>query len=294
MEYFFLFLFGWLVVLSPVVIYALVIERRRRNNASEFQEQIAAFQRQLDNLERRTRVPAEPARAPQSAVATAASSEPVVRIIPQEAPGRVTTEKPSVPQPAFHPAPPIPPASTTEPTITERPAVPITAPPLAVTPLVPAPPVATPPTSTTSVPPPPPVQTQPKVTEVGGIPLTPRPQPAEPAKPVAPPPAPRVVIPPAPPAPPPQSAASASHTTRSTMPAEKKSISLEERLGISWAATIGTVVVVVGVVSYTAIKWEGMPNGLHVTLLYLLSAAMLGLGIFLERKDLYKILGRVL
>ncbi len=37
-----------------------------------------------------------------------------------------------------------------------------------------------------------------------------------------------------------------------------------------------------------------MSPGLHVTLLYLLAVGMLALGIFLERKDQYKVLGRVL
>jgi len=306
---FFGVLIGWLIVLSPVLIYALVIERRRRDNAAEFQEKIAAFQRQIDILERRTRVPAEPVHVAQSAGAVAPTAEPVVRIIFREAPAAapVTTERPPFPQPA---SPPVP----TQPSVPAKPTAPVdraalAAPPFGVPASGPTPPVAPSPVVvplplTTSVPPPPPVQSQPKVVEVGGIPVTPRPQPVEPVKPM--PPAPHVAAasPPSPsssslpPSPPPAQwtapSASASHTTRSTMPAEKKSISLEERLGISWAATIGTVVVVVGVVSYTAIKWKDMSAGLHVTLLYLLGAGMLALGVFLERKDLYKILGRVL
>ncbi|HEY6972181.1 MAG TPA: DUF2339 domain-containing protein, partial [Candidatus Angelobacter sp.] len=70
-------------------------------------------------------------------------------------------------------------------------------------------------------------------------------------------------------------------------------ITLEE-IGTKWLPKVGITILVLGVALYTASKWEHVPDWARILIFYLLGAGMLALGIFFERKDKYKILGRVL
>ena len=67
-----------------------------------------------------------------------------------------------------------------------------------------------------------------------------------------------------------------------------------ETIGTKWLPKVGITILVLGVALYTASKWEHIPPIARILLFYVLGAAMLALGIFLERKEKYKVLGRVL
>ena len=67
-----------------------------------------------------------------------------------------------------------------------------------------------------------------------------------------------------------------------------------ETIGTRVLPMLGITILVLGGAYYIASQWEHIPPILRVLLFYLLGAAMLALGIFLERKERYKILGRVL
>src|SRR5262249_17212482 len=67
-----------------------------------------------------------------------------------------------------------------------------------------------------------------------------------------------------------------------------------EQIGTKWLPKIGITILVISVALYTASKWEHVPAFARILIFYVLGAAMLALGIFLERKDKYKVLGRVL
>ena len=72
MEYILLFLLGWMVVCLPAIVVTAVANNRRRRETSELNDEIVSLSRQLDALERRTRVDAthvQPSAAPAPAVA---------------------------------------------------------------------------------------------------------------------------------------------------------------------------------------------------------------------------------
>jgi len=69
---------------------------------------------------------------------------------------------------------------------------------------------------------------------------------------------------------------------------------MEQTFGTNLAPKIGIVLVVVGLAYLLSLGWNSFPLWLQVVLLYTGAAGLLTLGIFLERKDAFKILGRVL
>src|SRR5689334_3366474 len=72
MEYILLFFLGWMVVCLPAIVVTAVANNRRRRETSELNDKIVSLSRQLDALERRTRVDAahvQPSAAPAPAVA---------------------------------------------------------------------------------------------------------------------------------------------------------------------------------------------------------------------------------
>ncbi len=75
---------------------------------------------------------------------------------------------------------------------------------------------------------------------------------------------------------------------------QKPSMSVEERLGTNWLPKLGIAIVVIGVGFLVAAKWGGFAPWLRVVILYLGGAALLGGGIFAERKERYRTLGRAL
>jgi hypothetical protein len=305
MEYILLFLLGWMVVCLPAIVVTAVANNRRRRETSELNDKIVSLTRQLDALERRTRVDAthvQPAAAPIPAAAMRVSAEET---------------RPS--------ASPVIPIAVHEPLVPEPPAPRVSAP---------APAVAAPVTAHAQLPP-----SQPKPVEVGGIPLTPAPrtQPPEESRVVASPPqppkapaisTPTVTVPPLPALPaakapeaamamsasssvlqPPMSgmtgsarvSASTGSAGFSSTPGarhiqspQKTGMSVEEKLGTNWLPKLGIAIVVIGVGFLVAAKWGGFAPWLRVVILYLGGLALLAGGIFAERKERYRTLGRAL
>lgn len=67
-----------------------------------------------------------------------------------------------------------------------------------------------------------------------------------------------------------------------------------EIIGTKWLPKFGITILVVGAALYMASKWGQIPPVFRILVFYLLGAAMLALGVFLERKERYRVLGRVL
>jgi hypothetical protein len=311
MEYILLFLLGWMVVCLPAIVVTAVANNRRRRETSELNDKIVSLSRQLDALERRTRVDA----AHVQAAAAPAPAMAAMKISAEET------------RPAASPVSPLP---VPERLVPERPAPHVSAPPL-------PPAVAAPVASHAQLPTQPTPQTRP--VEVGGIPLTPapRPHPSEEPRVVAPPPplpkAPAIstaaaTVPPlpAPPAVKAPEAAMAMSASNSVLqppmsgmtgsarvgastgsagfsstqaahriqPPQKPSMSVEEKLGTNWLPKLGIAIVVIGVGFLVAAKWGGFAPWLRVVILYLGGLALLAGGIFAERKERYRTLGRAL
>jgi hypothetical protein len=313
MEYILLFFFGWMVVCSPAIIVTAVANSRRRRETAELTDKLANLTRQLEALERRSRV--DVAAVPQAAPAV--HGVPAMKISEEETRAAV--------RPGVSPAP------EQKPPISEEPAPWVSAPP-------PPPPLVAPAPSAPSLA----ALTQqthpqPKPVDVGGIPMTPaqRPAPtAEPLRAAAPPPPPKAPavpapIPPpavaAPPppvakaperitpiaanssvAPPPMPGMAGSAQVRASagfsstqaahhpQPAKKSGMSVEEKLGTNWLPKVGIAIVVIGVGFLVAAKWGGFAAWLRVVILYLGALALLVGGIFAERKERYQTLGRAL
>lgn len=153
----------------------------------------------------------------------------------------------------------------------------------------------------------------PKVSEVGGIPLTPSvpakevahpplaaaagaPATASAASHAAPRPTPGMIRPPQPS--PGQGAQGRSSFTGPYIPSPQKpkrsSISLEESLGTNWFPKVGITLVVLGVAFLMRTFWGNIGAGGRVSILYAAAFAVLGGGIFLERKERYRRVGRAL
>src|SRR5205807_1076019 len=72
------------------------------------------------------------------------------------------------------------------------------------------------------------------------------------------------------------------------------SASMEEAVGTNWLPKIGIVMVVLGAGWFLASRWELMSAIVRSGLFYCLAGGLLGAGIYWERKENFKILGRVL
>ena len=138
-------------------------------------------------------------------------------------------------------------------------------------------------------------------------------KPAEPAGPTEPP---RSVIPPAPPrteiphAPPPRAVpppgaarvAGPQHfaglrpsAPKATAQQRMKSVfALEETLGTNWLNKLGIVILVLGVALFGIYELGKLGQGGKVALSYVVSLALLGGGILLEKRERYRVLGRTL
>ncbi len=77
-------------------------------------------------------------------------------------------------------------------------------------------------------------------------------------------------------------------------PKKKSSISLEELVGTNLLPKLGITIVVIGVGFLVAAKVDSIPHWLRVVLFYISSFAMLAGGIFTERKERFRTLGRSL
>ena len=136
-----------------------------------------------------------------------------------------------------------------------------------------------------------------------------QPEPAKPLLPVLPqvpqhteapptaPPSPRVVPPPANAraVAPPQFAALRSSAPKQTAQQRMKSVfALEERLGTNWLNKLGITILVLGVALFGVYELGQLGPFGKVGLSYLVSIALLAGGIFLERRERYRVLGHTL
>jgi uncharacterized membrane protein len=69
---------------------------------------------------------------------------------------------------------------------------------------------------------------------------------------------------------------------------------LEQKLGTNWLNKIGIIILVIGISLFLAIKFPSLNNPEKIALGYLVSFAILGTGIYLERKDRYRVFARAL
>lgn len=152
-------------------------------------------------------------------------------------------------------------------------------------------------------PPPAPPEPKPLAPEVAAKPPVPPPPPPAPKPPEAPPPP---VARPAPGAPPLQPwqgapvAKPAPPPTRITPPppapsfAEqaRRTFDLEEKLGANWLGKLGVILVVLGIALYIAYLWDKIPAIGKVSLGYLSGGGMLGLGVWLEKRERYRLFAR--
>lgn len=277
------FTFFVLVCLLGLLIYAYRIENRRQTDADKFSESASALTSRIYALEQQLKT--------LSAHAVALAEKPAAQ--PASEPAKAAPAKPIAP--AITPPQPIAPAPATAP------------PPASPKPLAPpAPP------------------------SVGGIPLIPKPAvdhpPAVPAVPAhaaaqaaaAPKETTEAVAAKVAAALVQRAAAGAQGLT--TPPPVRTSAHVQAPLSVpfeSYAARrpaapkiarpkitlesigrqlpkVGITVLVLGVALYTNSQWEHVPPLFRILIFYVLGVAMLPLGIFFERKDKYKILGRVL
>jgi uncharacterized membrane protein len=200
---------------------------------------------------------------------------------PKTAPAAHEAPAPPTPVAVAPPAQPIAPAPV-------QPTAPVTPPPLR--PAVPMPP---PQTQASPTAPPQPAVPKPSVPP---RPASQPPSPAEIATPhPVPPPRPAPLASPAIPM---RVAGAASSTSASAArpPAhvQRKSSELEEKLGTNWLNKIGIVALVVGIALFLAYKFPTLTNPEKVGLGYFVSFSILGLGVYLERKDLYRVFARAL
>ena len=268
----------------PLAIYALWRQRKLGQRLAELtalaakqndalHRELLDLKRQLAALPRVAAPPAEPRAEP--------SAEPPLRIsaiIPQP---EQPAPPPSVVLKADAPTPPIPvtPAPVAPNTI------PVSAAPNVDTPgepqklpaAVPAPPVEQKPAPAQPpvIPPRPP-----RYVDVARVPLQP---------PVTPPPAAARV------AAPPQVAPLRSATAHATAQQRIKSVSaIEDALGRNWLNKIGIVLIVVGIAFFGILEFRQLTPVLKDVLLYAVSFAFLGGGIFVEKRDRYRVLGYTL
>jgi predicted membrane protein DUF2339 len=245
-------------------VYSYVLERRRRRDKEELTEEMSSLTKRLFSLEEQVkRAGATPAATP----AQVAQAPSAIQVTPRPAPAArepVAPEKRAVETPL--PPPPPPPIVRVLPQQSSP--IQPTTPPVAPAASQPAP------APTPSAP-----SSQPMAPPAAASAEQRAPQP------------PTMAAPPAPMRPP---AASPAPTLRTVEPPKKKSIAWEELLGTNVIPKIAVVAVVVGLGFMLASKWSDFPRWAQVLMLYAGGGALLGLGIFLERKEPFKILGRVL
>lgn len=168
-------------------------------------------------------------------------------------------------------------------------------PPVSPTPPKPVelpPPVTTPPSLEIPKPqapaPPPPPAARPLEPAAPRPPVPPRPVPEKPATPhPIPPPAhapapPRAIPPPLSPPPP------------APVSARELSSQLEETLGTNWLNKLGIIALVLGISLFLAYKFPSLSNPAKIALGYLVSFVILGTGVYLERRDRYRVFARAL
>ena len=72
----------------------------------------------------------------------------------------------------------------------------------------------------------------------------------------------------------------------------RSALNLEETLGANWLNKLGVVILVIGVFLFLGYEWRQMGAAGKIILGYLVSAVLLGGGVFLERRERYRIFAR--
>jgi Predicted membrane protein (DUF2339) len=296
MEFVIMFLFAWVVVSLPAIIFTAVANSRRRNETADLFNKINTLTRQLENLERRTRAESAPAQA--MPAPPAAAQAPAMKISAEET--RAAAITPS--------APPVP-TPVRGPLVIEKPE----------TTAVPPPPLPSPAAPSIAAQ----QHVETKAAEAGGISLAQKTPPAPVVKPaplagtVSPPPIAQVPERVAAmldrtetpdmassaqarsaaatagfsrPYSAPATGASASGASAATA-ARKSGASLEERIGTNWLPKLGIAIIVIGVGFLIATMWGNFGPWLRVLILYAGAGGMLAAGILTERRERYRTIG---
>jgi len=281
---------------APLAIYALWRQRKLSQRLAELTELAAkqndALHRELLDLKRQ--LAALPRVAAPSAEPPAEPPLRISAITPQPeqlAPSPAVVLKPTAPTP---PVPVVPAPSVTFPSESQKAPAAVPAPPVEQTPAAPTPTAPT--TAKLPAEPKPPAPAVPSRT----------PAPVQP--PVIPPRPPRYVdvpkVPPPPPVTPPSAAARVAASPQvaplrsaSSSPAQHRiqsASAIEDALGRNWLNKIGIVLLVVGIASFGIYEFRQMGPQLKDLLLYAVSFAFLGGGVFVEKRDRYRVLGYTL
>jgi uncharacterized membrane protein len=144
------------------------------------------------------------------------------------------------------------------------------------------------------VPPPVPVAAEPRAPKIS---VSSTPPPSAPPKPVVTPPAATAPHPPAPHPPAPAPVVPPPFLTPgrpAPVSGRELSSQLEETLGKDWLNKLGIVALVIGISLFLAYKFPSLSNPEKIGLGYLLGFAILGLGIWLERSERYRVFARAL
>jgi len=94
--------------------------------------------------------------------------------------------------------------------------------------------------------------------------------------------------------PPPAFKAPAAAPRPSSPQKQKKALDIEELIGRNWLPKVGIFLVVMGVAGGIATQWQNIPAFGKDLLLLAAGGLLLGLGIFLEKREKYQLFGRVL
>ncbi len=79
-----------------------------------------------------------------------------------------------------------------------------------------------------------------------------------------------------------------------TATARERSSEFEQKLGTNWLNKIGITILVIGISLFLAIKFPSLSNPAKIALGYAIGLAILGTGVYLEKKERYKIFARAL
>ena len=277
MELFVVLIAGLVLSIPVMAIVALVRTGKFRDaleqSNDEHRRELEYLRRQVEQLQRELRHVTEREQATTSAAGPAPASAAVE---PKPAPPAPPPPKPVVvsPQPVMPVAVPMPPMAKPAESAPAPPKVvpvvpPSTVPAFAAWQATPIPSISAPTERSTP---------EASTTTAAHTPMPPRPQPA-----------PSFAISAAPAVPTFRATASPRKSLRERLGA---TLPLEEILGMNLFAKIGIVLLVLGFAFLGRMAFVSMAPGQRVALIYTVSAAMLGSGIWLERKERYRILGR--
>src|SRR5215468_6211138 len=276
------FTFFVLVFLAILLIYARKIENRRRRGAETFVETASNLTARVHSLERQLTALSEITSALTARVHDLAG-------------GHTQREPAPAPQTTKTPEPkPIQPSIPAQAAISPQPAPPAAAPAAQAppkAPLTPRPPLVQPPIPERAAAASASQQSAAVAASAG------KPAPVASASHSIAAPLPPMIRPPQTAAPPAaqQSVPFGGELFKSaTVQEKRKRISLEEAVGTNWAAKVGITLLVIGVAFLTRAVWGNIAPWLRVVILYSGSLGLLGCGIFLEKKERYRTLGRAL